>query len=303
MNKQEKIDLIVAYMEGNVRDEEVELFYQLLETDKEFEELVGEYHQIDMLLEEMFPDDDEETFIENEFDVKDEIQKKITLTTQMGKNQKTKKNMFLMRWIAASVLLLFSIGFIYYLNSTTKNNQKITKNKNHTDKSLDKKENTIPKIDKDSLKNEKDNVVEKKEKIEIVLPKKEKIEEKIAVIPNEIKQKFESKNRSLEAMAEDGSSRSTKFFKIIVPQNNENFKDKVLFEWKWEKENTQPTLTLIILDRFGNEYKKFEMDTKQKVSSYTIDVSNFEPALYYFQISTTQESIPYTGRFFVRKPF
>lgn len=305
MNKQEKIDLIVAYMEGNVRDEEVELFYQLLETDKEFEELVGEYHQIDMLLEEMFPDDDEEdTFIENEFDVKDENQKKITLTTQMGKNQKTKKNMFLMRWIAASVLLLLSIGFIYYLNPSTKNNQKITKNKNQTDKSLDKKENINPKIDKDSLKNEKDNVVEKEE-IEIVLPKKEKIEEKIAVIPNDIKQKFESKNRSLEAMAEDGSSRSTKSFKIIVPQNNENFKDKIIFkwEWEWEKENTEPMLMLSILDRFGNEYKKFEINTKEKKSSYIINVSDFEPALYYFQISTTQESIPYTGRFFVRKPF
>lgn len=222
------------------------------------------------------------------------------ITAKRSFFQKNKKVLF---GVAASVLLFISITSIYYLNQTTKNNQKITKNKNHTDKSLDKKENTIPKIDKDSLKNEKDNVVEKKEKIEIVLPKKEKNEEKIAVIPDDIKQKFESKNRSLEAMAEDGSSRSTKSFKIIVPQNNENFKDKIIFKWEWEKENTEPMLMLSILDRFGNEYKKFEINTKEKKSSYIINISDFEPALYYFQISTTQESIPYTGRFFVRKPF
>lgn len=292
MNKQEKIDLIVAYMEGNVRDEEVELFYQLLETDKEFEELVGEYHQIDMLLEEMFPDDDEEdTFIENEFDVKDENQKKITLTTQMGKNQKTKKNMFLMRWVAASVLLLLSIGFIYYLNPSTKNNQKITKNKNQTDKSLDKKENINPKIDKDSLKNEKDNVVEKKEKIEIVLPEKEKIQELYA-------DNFISNAASESKMLISKSINKTITF-ILPKSNDENFDKIILFDFKDSNKNVQSYTLEIITNQETEAYKKI---LKANELPLSVDFSKNEPGVYYFSLKTDNniDNI-HVGRFFFKK--
>jgi len=301
MNKQESIDFIARYFADELSEEENISFLKKIKDDKQFTRWTNNYLQVSKHLNDKLKTIE----MEKKENIFEEIDDSL-LSRMRGWDKKLKedaesaKRQKIFSFITLSIIIVLSI--VWFLNSYHSKDtySKTSLTTEDSTKTFIEKENNLAEQYQDSNKQKTD--IQEKNKIQKETPKNTISENNPNTTEVDLKN-FEVENYELDNMAsqaDDGSNRGSKF-KINLPKNKNNFDKEVFYEW--ENENRKEIYTLQILDRYGERVgKTHKIQCQEPLVTFRLNLSLFEPALYYWKLEHTSEEIPMYGKFFVKKP-
>jgi hypothetical protein len=294
MNKQDKIDLIIAYEQGEPISEQTILFYELLENDEEFGELLYKYGQIDQMVEDFMAEKQPQmnNIPENDIPQNSDIQQQpITESTtthnpQIQPQEKPKEETETQKQvphtpdptpkptatppkigmstiIAFSILIVLGVGIWYFLNTNNPKNKEIF---------VEKKEENIKKREDKSLPKDNDTIIQKQDNN--IVKQEEKIQPKKqqdTIINNQQNQNNTEALAMIDKIIEKNTSkRRTKNTPddliLLSPSKKQTItSDSLLVEWQIKDWKDDEKLEVQIVNQFDKPEYIFEITNKQKI--------------------------------------
>lgn len=110
----------------------------------------------------------------------------------------------------------------------------------------------------------------------------------------------EGMRKEMEGAAEGRTIGKKVKFKVLSPKNYTLFTQKVIFEWENEKRIGNYKIT--IYNRYGREIEKKTIDVQanEPLVRFEMDITDLEPAFYFWKLQHKDEEQPFTGGFIAK---
>jgi hypothetical protein len=183
------------------------------------------------------------------------------INSEFGKQYTNNRVINIPRYIAiaASILIVVSITWLYFHNSKKNNFQ--------SEKIISKQEQHINANKEAKISNRNSSV-------------------KIKVAENKINEKYKALPTFESLVNNENRSEG---IEVVFPANGKKFKPGSIIKFQWKKDNLKQ-LNLVIFNNNG------KIISEQKIQSDYNYINALTPGLYYWQLETETESV-YTGKF------